>query len=438
MKNTYLKCGDCDYETDLLLERKFACPECGGLYDVEHRFLNIDAATRRHTFDRRAVPKTSIMHRSGVWRFGGTTGILMPYILPEQMISLGEGMHPFVPGGKALRKWIGGNLDLYFLLEGINPTGSFKDNGMTVAVTDASIAGVKALICRSTGDTSAAAAAYAARAGIPCITLLPRNQGITPSQIVQPLAHNSVVITYPGTFDDIKDAYNELVLSGEYYPVNSINPARIEGHTATVYITAQFLGWELPDWFAVPVGNGSNSTSVGIGMRRLLETGLAQKPARILGVQAHSASPLYDAWVGSRNNKEWLAKYVSLTGVGNTAATAQNIGNPASHKKVIREIGGFRETEGCSGAMEKAEEGDLRAGMFVAGADGIEVCPQTGVVIAGVRNAVRKGIIKNGQRVVIVSTAHLLKFVHVVEEERGSMIREINDCRAESMLDSNC
>lgn len=434
--NTYLKCGDCGHKTDLLLERKFACPECGGLYDVEHKLRNIDVATRRYAFTHKAIPKTAVMHRSGVWRFGGTTGILMPDILPKDMISLGEGMHHFIPGGKALRRWIGGDLDLWIIEEGINPTGSFKDNGMTVAVTVASIAGVKALICRSTGDTSAAAAAYAARAGIPCITLLPRNQGVTPAQMVQPLAHNSVVITYPGTFDDIKDAYNELVSSGEYYPVNSINPARIEGHTATVYITAQFLGWELPDWFAVPVGNGSNSTSVGIGMRRLLETGLVKNPARILGVQAHSASPLYNAWVGSRNNKEWLAKYAALSGVKETAATAQNIGSPASYKKVIREIGGFRETEGYPGAMEKAGEQDLRAGMLAAGADGIEVCPQTGVVVAGVRNAVQKGIIKKGQRVVIVSTAHLLKFAHVVEEELGTKIKNIYDCRAESIANA--
>ena len=112
-------------KADLLLERKFACPECGGLYDVEHELLNIDGATRRYAFDRRAIPKTAAMHRSGVWRFGGEMGILMPDILPKDMVSLGEGMHPLVPGGKALRKWIGGNLDLYFLLEGINPTGSF-------------------------------------------------------------------------------------------------------------------------------------------------------------------------------------------------------------------------------------------------------------------------------------------------------------------------
>ena len=440
-RQTRLVCMDCGHTADPLRERVFKCPACGGLYDVHHKDWRAPSAyTRTSVFDERALPCQSVYHNSGVWRFSRAEGLLMPFIKCEHIVSLGEGLHRIVRAGRHLHNWIGPKVDLWVLEEGANPTGSFKDNGMTVAVSMANASGANIVICRSTGDTSAAAAAYAARAGIPCVVLLPRDQGITAAQMAQPLVHGATVIMYPGTFDSVKGAYNELVESGAAYPVNSINPFRIEGHTATAYLIAQFFRWELPDWIAVPVGNGSDSSSVGIGMRRLLAAGIVKKPARVLGVQAHSADPLYAAWEHARNGsrtlpsaEQWLAAYSAQEDhvPGRTAATAQDIGDPASYKKVIREISGYEETDGFPGARQTASEEDIRAAVAMAARDGIEICPQTGVALAGLRNAVGKGIVPPEVRVVLVSTAHLTKFPDVAARASGNQIKEIASCSAD-------
>lgn len=431
---------DCGLKANPLKERVFKCPECGGLYDVETSDVITLPGFREKMFDERCIPGKSSYNNSGVWRFSGTGGLLMPFLDHSDTVSLGEGLHRMTRAGENLRGLVGGDLDLWILEEGANPTGSFKDNGMTVAVSVAKSSRAKITICRSTGDTSAAAAAYSAHAGIPCVVLLPRDQGITAAQMAQPLAHGAIVITYPGTFDSVKDAYNELVASGMAYSVNSINPFRIEGHTATAYLSTQFFRWELPDWFAVPVGNGSNSTSIGIGMRRLLSSGIVQDPGRILGVQTHSATPLYNSWRCAGDGDpvmadEWLKCYVPQTKhiPGLTAASAQDIGDPASFKKVIREIGGYRETEGFPGAMEVAEEKDLRAALSAAAKDGLEVCPQTAVVFAGLRTAVAKGIVGAGSRVVVVSTAHMMKFTDAAVAASGNEIKEITSCSADEI-----
>ena len=178
------------------------------------------------------------------------------------------------------------------------------------------------------------------------------------------------------------------------------------------------------------MGNGKQFTSIGIGMRRLLSSGIVQDPGRILGVQTHSATPLYNSWRCAGDGDpvmadEWLKCYVPQTKhiPGLTAASAQDIGDPASFKKVIREIGGYRETEGISGAMEVAEEKDLRAALSAA-KDGLEVCPQTAVVFAGLRTAVAKGIVGAGSRVVVVSTAHMMVTDAAVAAS-GNEIKEI-------------
>ena len=273
MRQTWLECinPDCGYKKDLLKERRFRCPKCGNLYDVNHNYdlLKMNTDDYCLIFDARAnssgAGKTDDPKRkSGIWRYKEW---IMPFLPDEYIVSLGEGNVPIVQAGKHLMNWINEDIALYIILEGI-PTGSFKDYGGTVMMSIAKAIGIKAIGCASTGDTSAMAAAYAAAAGIKCFVILPAGK-ITPVQLAQPLVHGAIVITLPGNFDDCMKVMQELVSKYKAFPANSLNPTRIEGHQATVFQIAQHFGWEMPDWIALPVGNGSNCSSVGKALRLL-------------------------------------------------------------------------------------------------------------------------------------------------------------------------
>ena len=271
---TYLSCINCSHVSDLLKERKFQCPKCGSLFDVVHNLKPLRKSFRDYVklFDRRAANafsnEASVTGRSGVWRFKEW---IMPYLPDKYIVSLGEGNVPIVPAGRNLKKWIG-PVDLWMILEGMTPTGSFKDFGGTVMMSVAKAAGIKYVGCASTGDTSAMVAAYASAAGMQSVVILPRGK-VTPAQLAQPLVHGAKIITLPGDFDDCMKVVRELVTEKRLFPANSLNPTRIEGHQATVFLTAQFFGWDLPDWISLPVGNGSNCSSVGKALRLMRQLG---------------------------------------------------------------------------------------------------------------------------------------------------------------------
>jgi threonine synthase len=431
---TWLECIACGYRTDLLKERKFACPDCGNLYDVEHDLSGSSFGDLISLFDRRAGcsfasvglsdGRKSLLGQSGVWRF---KELIMPYLPDNHIVTLGEGNVPIVPAGRHLREWIG-PVDLWLILEGMTPTGSFKDFGGTVMMSVAKAAGIKTIGCASTGDTSAMAAAYASAAGIDCTVILPEGK-VTPAQLAQPLVHGAKVITLPGTFDDCMRVVKELVNTGRLFPANSINPTRIEGHQATVFLLAQFFGWELPDWIALPVGNGSNCSSVGKAMRLMKELGYKRDTSRILGCQSTAARPLATSWraLGSAPTAQrWSSIYLPMD-VGETTATAARIGNPASYRKVIREI------IASNGMMDYAPEELLNEAVGVCGRDGFFVCPQTGTALACLKQAVARGEIEHGASVAVVSTANGLKFT---ESAAAKLMKEIipaRDCQTETV-----
>jgi threonine synthase len=441
MEQTRLVCMDCGYRSDLLSERSFRCPKCNGLYDIEHDFrrlnydfLDIDIAACegrtdglhvhfKKVFDERArnsFRSVGPRYTSGIWRFKEW---IMPFIPDDQIVTLGEGNVPIIPAGKNLRAWVG-DVELYIIMEGMTPTGSFKDFGGTVMMSIAKAAGIKAVCCASTGDTSAMAAAYAAAAGIKCIVILPKGK-ITPVQLSQPLLHGAIVILLPDNFDACMRVMQELVLRFGVYPANSLNPSRIEGHQATVFLVAQHFNWQLPAWIAVPVGNGSNCSSVGKALRLMKGFGF-DVPTQILGCQSSAANPLSLCWQSSLSLQEWERVYKKIE-VGETTATAARIGDPVSRKKVMREI------TKSNGAMQIASENDLNEAVAICGTDGINVCPQTGMALAGVRNAVRHGQIKSGQRVVVVSTAAGLKFGETVASRLQQNIITASDCQTETV-----
>lgn len=429
---SYLRCIRCGSEKGLYGASQFICT-CGNLYDVCHSGIKYEGL--RDLFDQRAIPNsTSVKHNSGVWRFHE---LVMGSLLESEIISLGEAVMPFWPAGNNLRKWVGGNLELWLMPEGLGPTGSFKDNGGTAAISVAKKSGVKAIICASTGDTSAMAAAYGAKAGITCAVVLPKGM-VTDVQLAQPIAHGAKVILIPGNFDECMRIVGELVRSERAFPINSINPTRIEGHQATVFLAAQFFGWQMPDVFVVPVGNGSNSSSIGKGIRCLLDNGLASGEPKIIGVQSKAANPLAHSWekaydgdagFGVVDPDRWASLYAPMEKVGETTATAALIGKPVSYRKVMREIVASR------GAVLSANEEDLNEAVLVAGSDGHFVCPQTGTAIAGLRQAVQRGFVRPGQRVVLVSTATGLKFAHVPVQFGKNLVTETKTCETKEIAE---
>jgi len=433
---TWLSCINCGYKTDLLEERKFRCPKCGDLYDIEHNFTLIGKSLEqyRETFDSRitsgAFLKKEAKYHSGVWRFQEW---IMPFIPESNIVSLGEGNVPIVRAGKNLQSWVGEDVELYIIMEGMTPTGSFKDFGGTVMMSVAKAAGIQNVCCASTGDTSAMAAAYSAAAGIQCAVILPKGK-ITPVQLAQPLVHGAKIILLPGDFDACMKVMQELVVKYGVYPANSLNPARIEGHQATVFLVAQYFSWECPDWIAVPVGNGSNCSSVGKALRLLKRMGM-EKTSRILGCQSQAANPLVKSWNTARDQgsgeglvsrEQWKSVYKPIA-VGETTATAARIGDPVSRDKVMREI-----TQ-SGGAMQMAEESDLNEAVAICGKDGYFVCPQTGIALAGVRNACRQGWIRSGARIVVVSTATGLKFTDSAAANLQNNIISAEDCKTDTV-----
>lgn len=423
---SYLKCIRCGSLTNLLKEKKFRC-RCGGLFDVVHvhdqnktfgEYAALFDARARGSNFRADLPTMN----SGVWRFKEW---IMPDLGYEHVVTLGEGNHPIVRAGKHLRDWVGLE-DLWLILEGVNPTGSFKDNGGTVMISVARAAGIKAIGCASTGDTSAMAAAYASAAGMQCLVILPEGK-VTAAQLAQPLVHGAKVITLPGSFDDCMRAVQELVEGQLLFPANSLNPSRIEGHQATVFLTAQYFGWKLPDWFIVPVGNGSNCSSIGKAMRLMHGLGYGGPRARILGCQSEAAKPLGCSWTkthraGRVTAQDWNRNYAPLP-VGETTATAARIGDPVSREKVIREI------TSSEGAMVVAPESLLNEAVSVCGKDGHFVCPQTGIALAGLRLAIKNGTVSREERAVAVSTATGLKFTDSAAEGLLKEIIKAPDCR---------
>jgi threonine synthase len=436
---TWLECIKCGFKTDLLEERKFECPECGDLFDVMHDWNQLPEFEEiRFRADERANSVgTGESHdpkrKSGIWRF---KELIMPFLPDSYIVSLNEGNVPIVAAGPNLLKWIGKDIDLHIILEGMTPTGSFKDFGGTVMMSIAKAMGVPAIGCASTGDTSAMAAAYGAAADIKCFVLLPKGK-VTTVQMAQPLVHGARLITLPGDFDDCMKVMQILVSEYGAFPANSLNPTRIEGHQATVFLIAQYFGWRLPHWIVPPVGNGSNCSSIGKALRLLHKfSGGEITGTKILGCQSRAANPLARSWNILKSSvwkgdydpnfiSTWQEKYIKKK-VTDTAASAACIGNPVSRNKVMREI------VASGGAMQVAQEEELNEAVAVCGRDGHFVCPQTGIALAGVKNAVKKGWINPNERVVVVSTATGLKFTESAAANLAGNIIDLKDCKPES------
>jgi|Deesub1362B_J571_1020462.scaffolds.fasta_scaffold00214_30 threonine synthase len=310
----------------------------------------------------------------------------LPVTEKTPIITLYEGNTPLI-NSVNIPKYLGLKLDLYFKFDGANPTGSFKDRGMTMAISKALEEGAKAVICASTGNTSASAAAYAARAGIKAIVLIPEGK-IALGKLVQALVHGAVVVQIEGNFDQALRIVKEMVRRYPITLVNSINPYRLEGQKSAAFEVCDQLG-KAPDYHALPVGNAGNITAYWRGYKQYHEAGRIKSLPKMLGFQAEGAAPIVHGKVIEKPE---------------TVATAIRIGNPASWKYAEQ----ARDESG--GVIEAVtDEEILQAYKMVASMEGIFCEPASAASVAGVIKLYRQGYFKGGETVVCTLTGNGLK-----------------------------
>lgn len=301
------------------------------------------------------------------------------------VVTLNEGNTPLIRS-KGLNKVLKG-LEIYFKYEGLNPTGSFKDRGMTLAVSKAVEEGSNAVMCASTGNTSASAAAYAARAGIKCIVLIP-NKNIALGKLAQAITYGAKVIAIEGNFDDALKLVKQITSKYPITLVNSLNPYRIEGQKTAAFEICEQLENTF-DFLSIPVGNAGNITAYWKGFKEYYENGKINKLPKLLGFQAAGAAPIVENRVFK--NPE-------------TVATAIRIGNPASWDKAVNSI------QESGGMAEKiTDEEILKAYSMLASHEGIFVEPASAASVAGIIKLYNKGYFKKGSRIVCVLTGNGLK-----------------------------
>ncbi len=396
--SAWLTCmAGCDVRLDVT-SAVYRCPRCQGLLDVvhdEHALRDRSAAAWMKLFDDR-YKRTQWPYGSGVW---GKREWVMPMIPDDLIVSMDEGGTNLFWAERYAREL--GLSDLWVKLCGNSHTGSFKDLGMTVLVSVVRLAlrrglKVKAIACASTGDTSAALAAYGAAADLPVVVLLPRGK-VSTAQLVQPLANGAKVLALDTDFDGCMEIVQRLAEEGIVYLANSMNPLRIEGQkTVGVEIVQQF-DWQVPDWIIIPGGNLGNAYALYAGFRMMKQLGLISRYPRLCVAQAESANPLYRAYAERRKTLDPITAKATL-------ATAIQIGNPVSFPRAVRAL------DEMNGVVEQASEEELAEAAARADRTGMYTCPHTAVALAALEKLVARGDIQRHQRTVVVSTASGLKF----------------------------
>jgi len=396
----------------------YRCRTCGSLLEVQHDMNALarrDAKAWMKLFEDR-YKSTQWPYGSGVW---GKKEWILPQIADENIVSLYEGGTNLF-WAERFGKLIG--LDnLWIKLCGNSHSGSFKDLGMTVLVSMVKQmisegAPIQAVACASTGDTSAALAVYCAAAAIPSIVLLPKGK-ISIAQLVQPIANGALVLSLDTDFDGCMRLVQEITKDETIYLANSMNSLRIEGQkTVGIEIVQQF-DWETPDVIIIPGGNLGNVSALGCGMLMMRDLGLISKLPRIVVAQAERANPLYRSYLNKFETFEPIQAETTL-------ANAIQIGNPVSFEKAIRTLKQF------NGIVEQATEQELADAAALSDTTGMFTCPHTGVALAALIKLVKAGTIDKSEHVVVISTAHGLKFtdfkVQYHEEKLGFPSRFAN------------
>jgi threonine synthase len=393
----------------------FRCPDCNGLYEVIYPWSpGADTSTppspvrlpnpggMRHLWCERRTSSMAI-DQSGVWRFRE----LLPIVSDlQKVVTLNEGNTPLYEMPRCAE--LAGVDWLLAKHQGMNPTGSFKDTGMTAAMSVAVERGFKWVACASTGNTSAAMAAYAARAGLRSIVFIPEGK-IAWGKLSQSMDYGALTVQLKTDFDGCLRLLIELVKRFPIYLLNSVNPYRLEGQKTPAMEIIEQMEWQVPEHIIVPGGNLANSSALGKGFMEMKHLGLIQRVPKISVIQAQGANPLY-RWFNDTNRE---MKPV----VAETRATAIRIGNPASWKKSARVI------EETGGWCEQASEQEIALAKAEIGAEGVGCEPASAVTLAGLKKLVKQGRVSAGERVVLILTGHTLKdSQYTIAYHRGELL----------------
>lgn len=385
---------------------RYRC-DCGGVLDVELA-PPTGAKGLRQLFDERAsVPPTwpvntgnILPDHSGVWRY---RELILP-VPGQYIVSRPEGNTGLYPvgtencgAGRIGHRQIGSyaGLDHLFLKhEGENPTGSFKDRGMTVGVTMASLLGAQAVACASTGNTSASLASYAAQAGMRGIVFLPAGN-VTVGKLAQSLAYGATTIQIDGDFDAAMQLVEQVCNELGIYLLNSLNPYRVEGQKSIGFELLQQLNWQAPDWLVLPAGNLGNTSAIGKAFRQAYQLSLISHMPRFASIQAAGANPFYRSFQQGFTLRESVQ--------AQTVATAIKIGDPVSFTRARRVI------EESNGLVEEVTDAEILAAKTIIDRSGLGCEPASAATLAGIRKLVERGVMKRDESVVGVLTGNLLK-----------------------------
>jgi threonine synthase len=412
-QNVYFRCIAGCHGQHSIFNVMYTCPSCGSLLEVHHERepLKQRSADQWKQLFASRVGTTAWPYGSGVW---GLREWVIPSLDDENVVSMFEG-NTNLFWAERLGKQLG-MPDLWIKLCGNSHTGSFKDLGMTVLVSVvkqmmAQGVPVKAVACASTGDTSAALAAYAAYAGIPAIIFLPAGK-VSTAQLIQPVANGAHVLALDTDFDGCMKIVQEVTQDNSIYLANSMNSLRIEGQkTVGIEIIRQF-DWQVPDWIVIPVGNLGNISALHKGFKLMMDLGLITRMPRLVAAQAAKANPFYESF------KNGFQEKVTVT-AQDTLANAIRIGNPVSYAKAVKAI---TETDGI---VEQATEDELAAAAACADITGMFTCPHTGVALAVLSKLIQRGIIKSSDKTVVISTAHGLKFTDFKVRYHESKLEDV-------------
>ncbi len=381
-----LRCIGCGQTVDNA-GQNFRCPACGDLLEVSYSGWQHNPAALKSLWRERKT-LLAAADQSGVWRFRE----LLPEVRPDVVITLREGNTPIYQLPSCART--AGIEHLLAKHQGMNPTGSFKDTGMTTASSFAKQGGFRWVACASTGNTSASMAAYAARGGMRSLVLIPEGK-ISWGKLSQALDYGAVTCQLQTDFDGCMRVLDEVVQRMPVYLLNSVNPYRLEGQKTAAIELLEQLDWEVPDHVVVPGGNLGNSSALGKAFVEMKQLGLISRLPKLSIIQAEGANPLV---------RMIRSGATQLTPVdAETLATAIRIGNPASWKKALRVL------QATGGTVEQVNEIEIAQAKAEIGADGVGCEPASAVTLAGLKRLVKQGFVQRGDSVVLILTGHLLK-----------------------------
>ncbi len=386
------------------------CPSCGDLVDVRYDWDREAVPKRLGDFARRWAMRRNPLNFSGVWRFRE----LLPFAPDDQIVTLGEGQTLLLKS-PAVAAYAGMKPDGLFLqYEGLNPSGSFKDNGMTAAFTHGRMVGAKVAACASTGNTSASLALYAAQSGLMRAVVFVGGGKIAFGKLSQALEYGALTLQIDGDFDDAMARIQEVCAEKRIYLVNSLNPFRLEGQKSIMFRILESLGWEVPDWVICPGGNLGNSSAFGKAFAELVELGLIKKPPRLAVINSTGARTLYR--IVEEKHLRWNGGAVDDAAIeadyrdmdarnerAHTVASAIEINRPVNLKKCLRAL------EVTDGLVREVPDDDILDAKAAIGAGGLGCEPASAASVAGLKLLVKQQVISPTDRVACVLTGHVLK-----------------------------